>query len=170
MGRSRVHSWGSLNRWPSLANLLALLPLPPLLSKRSRCSWLLTCESWILQLYILRRPTQKHSGSPEQLFRWAWFSSLLFCISLKQGHNVVPWEPVSVIWRLGASGKRGRRRLSGRLEEMPNSFLPLSPHLSFSPVPWGMIDVLPQGSVDFPFVSWRTVISELHSKGSSLWT
>lgn len=46
-GRSWVHSWSSLNRWPSLANLLVLLPLSSLLW-REKVSLLMAVSLWKL--------------------------------------------------------------------------------------------------------------------------
>lgn len=46
-GRSWVHSWSSLNRWPSLANLLVLLPLFSLLW-REKVSLLMAVSLWKL--------------------------------------------------------------------------------------------------------------------------
>lgn len=46
-GRSWVHSWSSLNRWPSLANLLVLLPLSSLLW-REKVSLLMAVNLWKL--------------------------------------------------------------------------------------------------------------------------
>lgn len=46
-GRSWVHSWSSLNRWPSLANLRVLLPLSSLLW-REKVSLLVAVNLWKL--------------------------------------------------------------------------------------------------------------------------
>lgn len=93
MGRSWVHSWGSLNRWPSLANFLS----SPLLIRRSQCSWLLTCESWILLLYVLRRPSWEHSRSSERLSRCAWFSSS-FTLLVFFHPGTLPCLPAGCLW------------------------------------------------------------------------
>lgn len=73
-GRSWGHSWSSLNRWPSLANLLVLLPLSSLLW-REKVSLLMAVNLWKLDSTGLSPYTSKMG-----ILKFIWVVVLMYTV------------------------------------------------------------------------------------------